>query len=182
MLIAATGLAGAGKTTCLKFLSAMGAGTYLYIGEIVRAELEERGLDPTPESERIVREALRAESGMDALAKRAASKIHEKVAAGHSVLIDAIYNSEEVNFYRDAFGMSLHILAIETPFEVRAERLAKRRSRPMTAEQLRARDSFECQKLSIDTVIAQADLTLSNSGSEVALQAALRTLSPRLCD
>jgi dephospho-CoA kinase len=180
MLIAATGLAGAGKTTSLEFLAAIGAGAYFYVGGIVRTEIERRGLELTPENERVVRQALRTERGMAALAERAAPEIQEKLAAGASVLIDAICNSEEATFYRDRFGAELKILAIDTPFDTRAARLAERQPRPMTEEQLRARDHFECEELSIETVIAQADLTLSNHGTQATLQAELRTMASEL--
>lgn len=180
MLIAATGLAGAGKTTSLEFLAAIGAGAYFYVGGIVTAEIERLGLELTPENERVVRHALRTEGGMAALAERAAPEIQRKLEAGESVLIDAICNNEEANFYRDQFGAALAILAINAPFDTRAARLTQRQLRPMTAEQLRTRDCFEWEELSIGTVIAQADVILSNDGTEAALQAELRALALQL--
>jgi len=72
MLIAAAELAGAGKTTSLEFLAAIGCGIHFYVGGIVQAEVAALGLNMNPENERIVREALRSENGMAAHAERAA--------------------------------------------------------------------------------------------------------------
>lgn len=180
MLVAAVGLAGAGKTTSLEFLASIGVGVCVYAGGIVRDEVASRGLDPTPENEKAVRDALRSEHGMAVLAERAAPRIGDLLGSGACVLIDAVCNSEEASFYRRRFALALRLLAIETPFALRAERLAARSSRPLTLSQLASRDAYERETLNIDKVIADADMVAANGDTMAALFGELRKLAPAL--
>lgn len=180
MLIAATGFAGAGKTTALKLLEAFGIGEYFYVGGIVRAQMAARGLPDTPESEKAVRDALRNEYGMSALAMIASTDMRIKLEAGRTVLIDAICNTEESNYYREEFGDNLKLVAIITPFLQRASRLAARTDRTMTAEQLQERDNYEIEKLGMEEVAKSAHLTLDNSRTISDLESTLRGLANQI--
>lgn len=180
MLVAATGLAGSGKTTSLKYLESIGVGTYLHVGGIVNAELAVRGLALTPENERLVRGALRAEEGMAALAKRAAPALGAQLNAGKTVLIDAVCNMEESEFYRGSFGSAFKVIAIDAPFEARAVRLESRELRPISRTQLIDRDRYEQDALYIDKVIAHAEFTIENHDSKTTLMAVLQELASGL--
>jgi dephospho-CoA kinase len=180
VLVAATGLAGTGKTTGLEFLAAIGAGTYFYVGGIVRDEIVARGLPASPESEREVREALRAAEGMAALARRAGPCLRDHLDAGETVLVDAVCNLEEADFYRATFGADVKILAIETTFDIRAKRLARRCPRPLSRDQLLARDRYELDKLAIGEVVAGADVHVPNSAGRAPFEAALRSFAASL--
>lgn len=85
-LIGLAGLSGAGKTTAIDHLVSIGVGGRVYLGQIVLDEVEKRGLLRLPENERTVRLALRAELGLDILAKRAAPDIDGLLANGMNVL------------------------------------------------------------------------------------------------
>jgi dephospho-CoA kinase len=101
MIIAVCGLAGAGKTTTLDILERRGAGAKVYVGSFVTAEVVRRGLEATSENERLVREELRASSGMAAMAQQAFPTIEGILNAGRVALVDAIYCVEEYEFYRE---------------------------------------------------------------------------------
>ncbi|TFI58621.1 hypothetical protein E2493_09385 [Sphingomonas parva] len=177
MLIAATGFAGAGKTTALRYLATLGVGNYFYAGGIVTRAVARRGLPPGPASERLVRDALRAEGGMAALAVCAEPELRALLTSAPAVLIDAICNAEEADFYREHFGGEIFLLALDAPFAQRAARLAERPLRPMSARELEARDHYETEKLRLDTVIARADFTLSNTAGMDELKLGLRNLA-----
>jgi len=177
VLIAAAGLAGAGKTTALTQLAAMGAGHYVYVGGIVSAEVERRGLSSCPDTERLVRAELRRTEGPAALASRAAPDLRRRLDAGETLLIDAICNPEEAAFYCATFADALVILALETPYALRAERLGARPVRPLSAEQLSARDSYELTQLDIGKVLGDADVTIDNGGTLEQLEAQVRAFA-----
>lgn len=165
MLIAATGLAGAGKSTMLRHLSTIWQGHYFYVGGIVREEVAHRGLPATPESEHQVRNLLRKEMGMAALARLAAPKLDTHLLSGVPVLIDAICNTEEAALYRQRFGNALVVIGIEASFATRAKRLAIREGRSMTEDQLRNRDVYELNDLRLGAVVTAADVVVRNEGS-----------------
>jgi len=180
MLIAAAGFAGAGKSTALRYLASTGAGDYYYVGGIVTREVEKLGLEATPENERRVRTQLREQSGMAALAQIAESDLRERLETAPAVLIDAICNIEEAQFYRDRFQDRLVIVAVQTSFEKRAERLALRAERKITRDELTERDRYEFEDLRIGRVIDAADHCVGNDGDRKALEQALDGLAKGL--
>src|SRR4029453_18710221 len=64
--LALVGMPGAGKTLCAKHLEAKGYFQFRF-GGIVVGEVTRRGWPITPENERIVREELRRDEGMDVM-------------------------------------------------------------------------------------------------------------------
>ena len=81
--LALVGMPGAGKSLCAKHLEACGFFQYRF-GSIVVNEVLRRGLPLTPENERVVREELRANDGMDVMARRALP-LQRPTAAGERV-------------------------------------------------------------------------------------------------
>src|ERR1700730_4773385 len=95
-LIAAVGLSGAGKTTGLQHLASLCDGQYVYLGQTVLEAVRKQGLPKSPENERTVRLALREKHGPGALVKLNAEKIVEYLRIDVPVLLDAIFNLEEL--------------------------------------------------------------------------------------
>ena len=164
MLIALSGLAGAGKTTAIADLERRGVGARVYVGAFVTAEVLRRGLPPTPACEKRVREELRVTEGMDALARRALPTIRGMLSAGRVALVDAIYCLEERDFYQAALGEELICLAVETSAAIRAARLALRNQRPLSAAELDERDRYELERLGMAAVLAGAGHRVPNDG------------------
>lgn len=161
MLIAVTGLAGAGKTTAIRHLEAGGIGRQIYVGAYIQAEVRRRNLEVTAENESIVRDDMRRLFGRDVFANMVVRELGNSVPQEH-LLLDAIYVREEADCYRQKLGMQIVILGLEADFELRAERLARRPNRSLTRQQLRDRDTYECETLRIHEVVAAADHRLVN--------------------
>lgn len=174
MLIALSGLAGAGKTTAIAELERLGVGARVYVGAFVTSEVEARGLPATPACEKKVREDLRNNEGMDALARRALPTIQGMLSAGRVALIDAIYCVEERDFYQQHLGEHLTCLAVQTSAANRAARLSARNLRPLSPADLAARDRYELDRLGIAAVLEGAEHRLANDGSLDDLEQALR--------
>lgn len=167
------GLAGAGKTTAISLLRRAGVGVRLYVGSVVLDEVRRRRLPETPENEKAVRAELRASGGADALARAALPLVEAMVGLG-DVLLDAIYCEPERRLYADRFGAALIVVAIVAPHALRAERLRARRERPMTTEELAARDEYETTTLGIGDVIASADRRIANDRGLDEFEGALK--------
>src|SRR5438067_2069119 len=110
LLIAVTGLSGAGKTTAISWLANSGVGEKVYLGQSVLDEVRARGLPPGPQSERQVRLDLRNEFGAGILARRAVSKVKDYLDSGTNVLVDAIFEHEEYRCFENCCSGSSLIL------------------------------------------------------------------------
>ena len=179
MLLALAGLAGAGKTTVIGILERLGFGHRFYAGQVLRDEVERRGLVLTPQNERVVRTDLRDQRGMDVFARLAYPSLSHMICSG-PVLLDAIYCVEERDFYRESFGTSMQVLAIRACRETRANRLALREERPIGIDDLAHRDALELGRYRLADVTSSADLIIDNEDSLSQLEEVLRGLIPLL--
>lgn len=106
--------------------------------------------------------------GDDVIAERTIPRIREAAeeAEADAVLVDGLRSQVEAERFRDAFGDDFKLVAIEAPFEVRAERLGERGrdQSDVDLEALRERDSRELE-LGLGDTMAEADLQIDNTGS-----------------
>jgi dephospho-CoA kinase len=179
MLLALTGLAGAGKTTVCLSLARRAFGSRYYAGQVLREELVRRQLPVTPENERLVRSELRAQRGMNVFAQLACPEIRKHIRSGH-VLLDAVYCVEERDHYRAAFGDDLRVIAVVAPQAIRVERLKSRSERPITLKELTLRDELELDHYRLGEVVETADHSITNVGTLDELEASLGSLLLRL--
>ncbi len=145
------------------------------MGDEVREEAERRGLPPTDENIGGTGTALRRDEGMDAIAQRCVPKIRGQ--RGDVVVVDGTRNMEEVNYFKKQFGDDFKLIAINTPFDLRFERVKKRaRSDDMTGiEELRRRDERE-KGWGLEKAMGQADITLNNTRSVEEFREEIRKL------
>lgn len=172
-VVALVGLSGVGKSKAVELIGKMRDFETVYFGGVVLAELKARGLDHTPAAEADVRESLRAEFGMAAMALKSLPSIEAALAAGRDVLIDGLYSYAELKVLREKLGERLRLIAIHARKSVRAERLAARPVRPLTAEEMAERDRREIDNVEKAQPIALADFHVVNDGSEEMLADAL---------
>ena len=154
-------------------MAEMGGFGVVYFGDVVISEVKARGLALTPEAERQVREDLRASEGMAVMAERKLPEIRQALDRDGKVLIDGIYSYSELKRLRAAFGPQLAIVAIHAAKTVRAARLMARPDRPLSREQMDARDAAEVDALEKAQPIALADYHVVNDGTPAELTAAL---------
>jgi dephospho-CoA kinase len=164
-LIGFTGLSGAGKTTAVEYLSGLGRGQGVYLGQAVHKEIAARGLSTSAETERQVRLDLRKESGAGALAKLVAPEVRGLLESGCTVLLDSIFHVQEYLELQQCGGYRQLLVAIEACIDTRAQRLRSRPIRPLTRAELEARDQLEINVLGTQSVIESATCRIANEGS-----------------
>lgn len=164
---------GAGKSSCVKYLEQKGWPS-VYFGGITVEEVKARGLGVNEANEKLVREDLRAKEGLGVMAARIISKIEALVAQNHTVVIaDGLYSWAEYKIFKEKFGRNAIIIAIVAPRTLRHERLANRSVRPLTDEEVTAREYAEIENIEKGGPIANADYTIVNSGTPEQMTAQL---------
>jgi dephospho-CoA kinase len=171
-LVCTTGLTGAGKSVVSDYF-VQKRFQFLRFGQITLDEVKRRGLTPTEEVERPIREEFRKKYGMAAYAILNLPKFRQLLKKGN-VLGDGLYSFEEYKVLRKEFGKKFITIAIYSPPRLRYERLGKRkliksdkalRNRPATRAQAESRDFAELENLNKGGTIAMADYTIVNTKS-----------------
>ncbi len=165
VVIALVGLPGSGKSEVSSFLEKKGF-VRIRFGDATDDEIKKRGLPQGEESEKFVREKLREELGMHAYAFLNLSRIKE---AKGDVVIDGMMSLEEYEYLKMELP-DFVVIAIYAPQPLRCQRLASRKVRPLTAEEVMQRDIHQIEKLNIMGAIGHADYTIVNDGSVEDLQ------------
>lgn len=159
-LIAFVGMPASGKSEASAIARKLGI-PVVNMGDSVREEAAKRELAPTDENIGGTGTALRNEEGMDAIAKRCILKI--RAIKAHAVIVDGIRNINEIEYFKKEFGNDFKLIAINTPFKLRFERVKKRaRSDDMSRiEELRRRDTRE-KGWGLIEALEKADITIDN--------------------
>jgi len=180
IVLAVVGLAGVGKSQAVQIVSGWVDFEVVYFGGVVLEEVRRRGLDVTPSNESTVREELRRAFGMDVMAQKTLPAILGAAAASRHVLIDGLYSQSEHVLLKSHLAGQLKTIAVHSDRSVRAERLARRPVRPLTAEEMDLRDMKEISLLEKAPPIALADFHVLNNGDIASFATALRSIFGRL--
>lgn len=177
-IIGFVGLPGSGKSEASQVARQRGL-TVLVMGDIIRQEAQRRGLEPTDRNLGRIGEALRAEEGPDAIAKRTLQKA--RALGEEIVIIDGLRSRDEADFFR-ASAEEFHLIEICAPAKARLEWL-ECRGRPddprheeidtnavaldSDKKAASALEMRECREISwgLCDVMKAADLKLKNDGS-----------------
>jgi dephospho-CoA kinase len=172
-IIAIVGMSGSGKSVIADMLTKKGF-NYIRLGQITLDIIKRKGLAPTEENERPIRENLRKEHGMAAFAYLNFPRIDELLRMGN-VVVDGLYSWEEYLEFKEKYREDFITLALYASPETRYKRLVGRklnkisdkaiRFRPQTIEQSRSRDFSEIENLRKAGPIAMADYTIVNEGT-----------------
>jgi len=164
-VVALVGMPGAGKSFCTDYLVKKGFPS-VYFGGITVDEVKARGLVVNEENEKLVREDLRAKKGLGVMANRVIAKIEDLQQQGHKKIVaDGIYSWSEYKIFKDKYGDNAVIIAVAAPRKLRHERLANRPVRPLTDQQITAREYAEIENIEKGGPIANADYTLVNDST-----------------
>ena len=168
-IIAIVGMPGAGKTEAAEFLIKKGFQS-VRLGQLTLDEVKKRGLEPTENNERPIREELRKKHGMDAFAILNFPKI-DKILTKGDVVVDGLYSWEEYLAFKKKYP-GITVIAIYASPKTRYERLGKRswdkkkdpkmKNRSYTKEEAASRDSAQLENLHSGPPIAMADFTFVN--------------------
>ena len=160
-LIIFVGMPGSGKSICVEHLKNKGLAS-VYFGGITIEEVKKRGLDLTPENEKIVREDIRKNQGNDAYAKKIIAEI-ESLKSIQPIVVDGLYSWTEYKLFKSTFGDNAVVIAVVSPRNLRHQRLQKRPKRPLNNDEAKDRDYAEIEHLEKGGPIANADYYLSNT-------------------
>jgi len=158
MIVAITGMPGAGKSTATKSLIADGWNKVV-MGDVIREETRRRGLEPSAKNTGEVMKKLREERGPSAVADLCLEAIQR--SGSDRVVVDGIRSLEEVETFRKRARVML--VAVHAS-RARRFRLLKERGRsddPVTEGMFLNRDERELG-VGIGEAIALADEVVSN--------------------
>lgn len=156
-------MCGSGKSEAVKFFEEHGYAK-VYFGEAVLNEVKAKGLEVNEKNEREMRENLRKEFGMGAMAVKSIDRINELFEKGN-VVIESLYSWEEFKIIKEKFGDAFKLLCIYTTKDIRYKRLGERPFRPLTRVEAKSRDISELENLDKGRPIAYADYLVINDGT-----------------
>jgi len=168
-VVCIVGMAGAGKSLVADEIVKQGF-KYLRFGQITLDRVKEMGLEANEENEKKIREGLRKEYGMGAFALLNIPKIDELLKK-FNVVVDGLYSWSEYKILKERYGESMSVVAVFAPPKLRYERLKnrivendeKKRFRPLTEEEAKARDFAEIENIEKGGPIVMADFTILNT-------------------
>jgi len=173
LIVALSGMPGAGKTTVARYLSQKGI-PLLIMGDVVREVAETDGLEPTSDNLAKLMLRLRKKSGPEAIAHLIVDKIKlmkKKDKKLSVVIVDGIRSMAEVQVLR-LIG-TVKLLAIHGSTLTRYTHVKERRRSdvPSTIDEFDKRDKIEME-VGISNAIALADESISNNDISI----------PELCE
>lgn len=169
-IICTVGLCGAGKSVVADYFTKKGY-QFVRFGQIVLDEVKKKGIKPNEKNERKIREDVRKQYGMGAMAILNLPKFKKLIKKGN-IIGDGIYSFDEYKILKKEFGEKLIIIAVFAPPELRYERISKRimlksdtdlRNRPFTKKEAKERDFAEIENLDKGGPIAMANYTILNT-------------------
>lgn len=186
-IVALVGMPGSGKTEVTKVFREQGY-EYVRFGQAVLDEVLRREVEVNEANERIVRESMREEHGMAAMAKFLIPVFDNFLAQNKKVIADGLYSWEEYLLLKERYKEKLIVIAIYASPKTRYARLTdpKRKYDPekdkkaiyraYTPEEAKTRDYSEIENLNKGGTVAMADFTINNEGSVDELVAATKKI------
>lgn len=167
-VVAVVGMCGSGKSVATDLLVANNW-EKVYFGGVTLDTLKERGMEITPDNERLVREELREKYGQAAYAVKLLPKMKELLLKGN-VVADGLYSWSEYKYLQENLGDALTVLCIISDRKDRYDRLENRPVRPLSASEATGRDIAEIENLEKGGPIAIADHYIVNNGTKEDLE------------
>ncbi len=176
-LLAIVGMAGSGKSVAIDYLTNHGI-PKSYFGGMNLREMAKRGIEITPENEKIFRKQIREEEGNDWVVRQVIAEVNDLIGAGQKrIVLDGLYSWTEYKILKHEFpGDQLTVIAIVSPRDLRYKRLAARPDRPFDAGAARERDYHEIETIEKGGPIAIADYYIINDGSIEDLESKLKNI------
>ncbi|MHA2141582.1 MAG: AAA family ATPase [Candidatus Thorarchaeota archaeon] len=175
-LVIVTGMPGAGKSEVAEAFSRANI-PVIVMGDVIRKEVERRGLEVNPKNNKLVMLELRERDGPGAVAIQCVESL--KDSESQVVVIEGCRSLAEVDVFDD-YAEEVCIVCVHSSPKARFSRL-KQRGReddPQDWETFRERDLREIS-VGLGTIIALSDIVVVNEGTIEELQNESRTLVQR---
>jgi len=176
ILLAVVGLCGTGKSETTDFIAKNYPFHPIYFGGYVINEVKRRNLEVNSQNEKIVREGLRKEFGMDVIARLSFDDIRNLLDTGKNVVIDGLYSFSEYKYLKNNIPHPFFLLAVHSSKKIRYERLWNRKTRPLSPNEVDDRDFLEVNNLEKSQPIALADFHIVNDGLKANLHRKIRSV------
>lgn len=173
-VVATTGMPGSGKGLGVEVAKDLGI-PVVRMGDLVREETQQRGLEPGPSAFGEVASSVREDEGEGAWARRTVQRLEDEREG--MVLVDGVRSLEEVDVFRDELGEELFIVAILASPETRYARM-RERGRAEDADTdggFRERDLRELA-YGLGDVVAMADAYIVNEQTREEARSTLRAI------
>lgn len=167
-VIGIVGMPGSGKSEAAAVARSMDIAV-VNMGDVIRKEVSDSGLEIKPETLRSVMTKLRKKFGKGVVAERCLPLIRS-LTSHRIVVVDGLRSLKEVGVFRREFP-DFRIMAIHSSPKSREERLKERHRTddPRTHQEFSERDKLELS-IGIGEVIALADVVVSNEGPQVGFR------------
>lgn len=177
LVIGVVGMPGAGKSLVDNLAKELGISVVI-MGDVIREETRNRGLEPTSENIGRVMLNIRSKEGPAVVAQRCVLKIHTKKS--DVVLVEGVRSLDEVIEFKNNFE-TFKLLAIHASPKIRFERLfgRSRSDDPLSKNVFEERDNREL-RVGIGSAIAMADHVIENEGDKKVFLEKMRQLLGKL--
>jgi len=167
LVIGLTGMPGSGKSLVVQEMKEAGYDV-VSMGDVVRAETVDRGLELNPANVGKVMLELRAQSGDRVVAEKCIPKIEQRQNA--RIVVDGLRSYVEAECFMKHFS-NFTLITVHSSPQTRFERLSRRgrSDDPKTWEVFHERDMRELS-VGIGYAIALAEYVIINNSTEDALK------------
>lgn len=169
LIVALTGMPGAGKTTVANYLAQKGI-PLLIMGDVVREAAQNDGLEPTSDNLSKLMLRLREKNGPEAIAYLVANKIKTLKRENKEfgvVLVDGVRSMAEIQVLRSVGNVKLLAIHGSTLTRYSHIRERARSDVPSNIGEFDKRDKVE-MGVGISDAIALADETISNNDISIS--------------
>ncbi len=176
-LLILTGMPGSGKSTVADAFRKVGV-PVIIMGDVIRSEVESRGLEANPVNTREVMLELRKRDGPGAVAKRCVESL--KKSSSELLVIEGCRSLAEVDVF-NGYAEKVWIVSIHSSPKTRLSRLRERgrEDDPQDWTVFRERDLREIS-VGLGAVIALSDIVIINEGTLSDLERKAEQLIKRL--
>jgi dephospho-CoA kinase len=169
LIVALTGMPGAGKTTVANYLAQKGI-PLLIMGDVVREAAQNDGLEPTSDNLSKLMLRLREKNGPEAIAYLVANKIKTMKRENKEfgvVIVDGVRSMAEIQVLRSVGNVKLLAIHGSTLTRYSHIRERARSDVPSNIGEFDKRDKVE-MGVGISDAIALADETISNNDISIS--------------
>ena len=175
-LVILTGMPGSGKSEVADVFHSAGF-PVIVMGDVIRREVERRGMDVNPKNNKLVMLELRERDGPGAVAMQCVESLRS--SDSEAVVIEGCRSLAEVDVFDD-YAEEVCIVCVHSSPKTRFSRLQKRgrKDDPQDWATFRERDLREVS-VGLGTVIALSDIVLVNEGTIEELHSESKVLVQR---